>query len=165
MRILRRVWAETIWAPGAIAVWEGQAARDLKRVILPTLDLLLILMGVYAVRRGMPSFEIVWDAHLSSMAAWALLLSAVAAFLGIVFPKLWPLEASGKIVILSVLVGYSAALGWLDFIGEGDRGFVAFALASMALLPGWNLIRLGRERRLRKAEGRARKAANKGTVR
>lgn len=124
---------------------------EMKRYVLPLFDVILVAMGVYAVRRGMPSFEIVWDAHLSSIAAWSLLVAAVAALAGIIFPKLWMAEAAGKTIIFAVLVGYAAALGLLDFVGEGDRGFVALALAGMSIIPGWNLIRLGRERRLRKA--------------
>lgn len=151
MRILRRVWAETIWHPDAISAWEGQAARDLKRVILPLLDVFLVCMGIYAVHRGMPSFAIVWDEHLSDIAGWGLLVSALLALAGISFPRLWIAEAIGKLFILAVLAGYAIALGALDLIGQGDRGLVAFAFGALALLPGWNLIRLGRERQARKA--------------
>lgn len=155
---LRRVRRQSIWAPGAIPASEGLASRELKRVILPLFDGILILMGAISVKLGMPSFDIVFNDFISSMSSWALLAAALTAFAGLALPHLWYLEAAGKVIMFVILGGYSAALWVLFAQGVGDRGPVACAFTALLLLPGWNLWRIGRERRAREALGDTRKA-------
>ena len=148
--LLRRVGAQTIWAPGAIPPQEGQASHELKRYVLPVFDVLVIVMGVNAVRYGMPSFDLVYSATIASVAAWVLLASGIVALVGIAFPRLWLAEALGKIAMVIVLGGYAGALWGLLLQGEWGRAFVAAGLTAIITLPMWNLARLGRERRGRR---------------
>lgn len=151
MNLLTPLTRLTIWAPDAIPGTDGRIGRDLKRYVLPLVDSILIIMGLVAIKDGMPSFDLLYNEFVSTVCAWALLAGASAAFAGIVFPQLWLSEALGTLAIFAVSVGYSAALWVLYFRGESARGFVAGALAVVALVCLWNLIRLGREHRARHA--------------
>lgn len=157
--VARRIWGETIWAPGAIPAHEGELAQDLKRVVLPIFDAVIVIIGLVAIDSGMPSFDILYNIHLSDLTSHALLIAGIAAGAGVSFPRLWLAEAIGKIVIVTILGGYAAALWVLAAQGIGSRGFVAAALTGIVILPLWNLVRLGRERRRRHASRRRRAAA------
>lgn len=146
---MRRLWRESIWHPDAIPATEGSTSREMKRIVLPIFDVLVMLMGFNAVRNGMPSFDQVYDPNVVHMASWVLLVSGFVAFVGLVFPRLWFLEAAGKLAMVSVLGGYAVAV-WIAYVqGDGGRGFVAAALTGLVALPMWNLARLGRERAAR----------------
>lgn len=149
MRALRGLWRETIWHPSAIPATEGSTSREMKRFVLPAFDILVIIMGFNAVTSGMPSFNIVYDGDVASFAAWTLLCSGIVALVGVSFPRLWALEAAGKLAMLAVFGGYAAALWVAFFQGSGARAFVAAGLTGLIALPLWNLARLGRERTVR----------------
>lgn len=141
----RRVWAQTIWADGAIPPNEGELARELKRVVLPLFDVVIVVMGLVAIDSGMPSFDILYNIHLSAIASHVLLTAGILAAAGVAFPRLWLAEALGKIVIVTIVGGYAAALWALAAQGVGSRAFIAAALTGLVLLPMWALVRLGRE--------------------
>lgn len=144
---LSRLWRASIWHPGAIPVYEGQTAAELKRGALPLLDLCLIIAGAMAVHYGMPTFDVVYNDVISGVAASFLLASAFAAGVGVVFPRLWRLEAIGKIIMFSILLSYSVGLWGLVSGGVQGRGFVAGTTSALTVIVGWNLWRIGRERR------------------
>jgi len=146
---MRSLWRATIWHPDAIPSTEGSTSREMKRIVLPLFDLLVIVMGFNAVTRGMPSFSIVYDDAVATLAAWALLAAGVVALAGVSFPGLWWLEAAGKLAMMAVLGGYAAAIWVAYFQGSGGRAFVAAGLTALLILPLWNLYRLGRERTVR----------------
>jgi len=125
----------------------------MKRIVLPIFDALVVLMGFNAIRNGMPSFDLVYDPNIVHMASWVLCLSGVTAFIGLAIPRLWYLEAAGKLAMVLVLGGYAVAV-WVAYVqGDGGRGFVAAGLTALLALPMWNLARLGRER-LARTRGR-----------
>lgn len=141
------IWRASIFHPGSIPIYEGQTSVELKRGFLPVFDAILIVMGVMAIHGGMPSFDIVYNEQISIIAAWALALSAMAAGFGLIFPRFWRMEAWGKIVMFAILLGYSVALWGLAIDGGSGRGFVAGGISALTLFVGWNLLRIGRERR------------------
>lgn len=141
------IWRASIFHPGAIPVYEGETSSELKRYFLPLFDVILILMGLMAIGSGMPSFNIIYNDTISSIAAWVLAGSAASAMVGLIFPRFWRMEAWGKIVMFAILSGYSAALWGLVFDGGEGRGFVAGALTALTAFVGWNIWRIGRERR------------------
>lgn len=142
-----RLWRASIWYPDAIPVYEGETSSELKRGFLPVFDLILIIMGAMAVSKGMPSFDIVYNDFISTAAAWVLVASAAVAAFGLTFPRFWMMEAVGKIVMFAILTGYSVALWALVATGGDGRGFVAGSTTALAAFVGWNLKRIGRERR------------------
>jgi hypothetical protein len=127
--------------------------------VLPAFDFVLVIMGWSAVKLGMPTFDIVLNAHISMISAWALLIAAITALVGLAFPRLWVLEAAGKLLMVLVLAGYATGLWVLVSQGADGRGFVAGALTALLLLPLWNLRRIGRERQARLKLAAARKAS------
>jgi len=147
VNLLRRLWRASIWHPEAVPAIEGQSSRELKRYVLPSFDALIIGMGVAGVLLGMPSFSVLYDEQVAYASGWVLLIGGLLAFTGCMFPRLWVLEATGKLLMLPVIGGYATALWVLTFAGEGDRWIVATAVSSMLALPVWTLARLGRERR------------------
>lgn len=150
MRALRGLWRATIWHPSALPITEGSASREMKRIVLPIFDVLVIVMGLNAVYNGMPSFDLAFPLWVAVGAAWVLLASGVIALIGITFPRLWVAEMVGKFAMTIVLGGYAGALWGLVLTGGGSRAFVAGGLTAMIVLPMWNLSRLGRERLVRR---------------
>lgn len=121
----------------------------MKRIVLPIFDALVVLMGFNAICNGMPSFNIVYDPAITAIASWTLFASGFVAFAGLAFPRLWFLEAVGKLAMVFVLGGYAGAV-WVAYVqGDSGRGFVAAGLTGLLALPLWNLARLGRERTAR----------------
>lgn len=150
MRAVRGLWRATIWHPDALPITEGPASRELKRVVLPLFDIVIIVMSLGAVRNGMPSFDLAFFPWVSTFAAWTLLVAGTLALVGISFPRLWIAEAVGKLAMVGVLGGYAGALWGLTLMGDGNRTFVAGGLTAIIVLPMWNLSRLGRERLVRR---------------
>lgn len=146
---MRSLWGASIWARGAIPVTEGSTSREMKRIVLPLFDALVVLMGFNGILNGMPSFALVYDPTITLIASWTLFVAGWVAFVGLAFPRLWYLEAAGKLAMVSVLGGYAGAV-WIAYVqGDAGRGFVAAGLTGLLALPMWNLARLGRERTAR----------------
>lgn len=145
-RVFRKLWEQSIWYPAAVPPSEGLASRELKRIVLPVFDALVIVMGLNAVTYGMPSFDLVYSPVIATLAAWVLLVAGVLALVGIAFPRLWISEAVGKLMMVGVLGGYAGSLWVLLTQGQWARAFVAAGLTALIVLPLWNLARLGRER-------------------
>lgn len=156
--MIARLRRATIWHPDAFPPEASATDRELKRFTLPVFDVLMVLMGVAGVNLGMPSFQAVFRADVSVYAGVVLIVAGLAALAGISFPRLWLAEAIGKVLMLIVLGGYAVAMWVLNFQGIGERWIVALAFTGLLLLPLWNLVRLGRERRARHLARRAREA-------
>lgn len=152
-----RLWRASIWHPDAIPVYEGETSAELKRYVLPLLDAVLIIMGIMALYTGMPSFDIVYNSLISWFSALLLLVAAAMAGVGLIFPRLWKMESIGKIIMCSILSGYATALWCLVVAGQDSRGFMAGAMTGLVVVLGWNLWRIGRERRARKAQAESKK--------
>ncbi|WP_307376942.1 hypothetical protein [Microbacterium sp. W4I20] len=125
----------------------------MKRIVLPLFDGLVVLMGFNGILNGMPSFALVYDPTITAIASWTLFMAGLVAFVGLAIPRLWYLEAVGKLAMVFVLGGYAGAV-WIAYVqGDAGRGFVAAGLTGLLALPMWNLARLGRERATRVLDG------------
>lgn len=151
MDLLRRAWAKTIWADGAIPPSEGHVASDMKRGLLPVYDLILIGAAVLALRGGMPTFEIVYSSVFASVAAWGLLATSILCLIGISIPKLWLLEAISKIGLVLVLAGY-AIIMLIYSVEDSGRGYTSAVMLAACLVPIWRIVWLGREYQSRGAK-------------
>jgi hypothetical protein len=139
----------SIWHRDAIPITEGELARDVKRWVLPVVDVLFILASISGLVRGMPSFEVVYSETVSNVAAVLILAASIACLVGVSFPRLWRLELVGKMALAFVLLTYAALLVFLS-VGGSARGFVAGVCAASVVLPLWRIVWLGREYRRRK---------------
>lgn len=145
-----RLARASIWHPDAIPVVEGQTSFELKRVVLPILDVVFAIMGVSAIVGGMPSFDLVHNHVISAVAGWTLLAGGVIAFAGVAFPRLWVAEVVGKLLVVLILGGYAGALWALVGEGSAGRALTAGAFSGLTFVGLWTLYRLGRERRARR---------------
>lgn len=142
--LVRRIGRATIWAPGAIPVEERKYAGPLKRVALPLLDVLLIVGGFYAVTSGIPALDELLPDDVSDFLGYLFVGCAVVCLAGAVFPRLWPLEVAGKILVVSILGMYFVALRTVDG-GTPTRMFVSAVVLWSMVLPILRLWWLGAE--------------------
>ena len=148
--MIRRLWAATIWGPGAIPASEGEVARDVKRWILPLIDAALIGGSILGLNGGMPTFAIVYDETVSRVASVAVLVAAVGCLIGIAFPRLWLLEFVSKCGLSFILLLYAALLLALATSEYPARGFIAGVCAAVTVPLVGRIVWIGREYRRRK---------------
>lgn len=141
---MRRIYNASIWAHDAIPTSEWKY-RNLKRVMFPAIDFLFILGGLSAAKYGVPAISEFFPDMFVDLFAYTLSVVAFTCLIGVLFPRLWPLEVGGKSALLGLMVGYFVALFMLTAAGEGNRGFVLL-VAAVALCPiVWRLSLLGSE--------------------
>lgn len=148
---MRWIARHTIWHPDAIPASEGEIARDVKRWVLPVIDLLLIIGSVLGLNGGLPAFAVVYDHAVATVAASAVLVFASACLIGVAFPRLWALELAAKCGLSVVLITYAILLLGLAATDVGTRGFVAGVSSALCVILIWRIVWLGRERRKRRA--------------
>lgn len=151
---MRALLRSTIWHPDAMPDARDATAKELKRYVLPYFDGIIIIMAIVAVNLGMPSFDIVFNAHISAFSSWTLLVAAIMAAVGLIF-QLPRLEGAGKLLMVPILSGYAAALWALVWQGADGRGVVAAAFTGLLALPLWTLWRINREQRARREDEEA----------
>lgn len=153
MRLLHALWRACIWHPDAIPESEGEVARDVKRSLLPLIDLALIIGAIRGIHGGMPTFALVFNDTASYIAAVAVLVFAVGCLVGVSLPRLWLLEFISKCGLGIVLASYGLLL-LVAAAGEYPaRGIVGGACLGVAVVITWRVFWLAREwRRRRDAE-------------
>lgn len=155
MRWLAAVGRASIWHRDAIPASEGEAAREVKRYVLPIIDALIIFGCLLGRDGGLPTFAIVYGPVVAVVASHAVLLFAIGCLVGVAFPRLWVLELSSKCGLAVVLLTY--ALLMFD-LATGDypaRGFVSGVCAAICTVLGWRIIWLSRDYRRRRAVAQA----------
>lgn len=139
----------SIWAPGSIPILERKYAVPLKRFVLPGYDVILLVSGFIAVRSGIPALERLLPPGAAAMLAILLVLTSMAAFIGVAFPAMWRMEQVAKLAIVSVLGLYFAAV---VTVGGSSREFIAVIILLALPVPLFRLWLLGIEQRDRIAE-------------
>ena len=144
---MRTLYEASIWAPGTIPVEEWKY-RNLKRVMFPAVDVLLILGGFSAARYGIPAISEFYPDLFVDIFAYVMSFCALVALVGVSFPRLWAVEIAGKAAVFGLIVGYITSLFILTLEDKGDsdsRGFVLI-IAMIAVCPiVWRLSLLGSE--------------------
>lgn len=151
MELIKRAWAHTVWAEGAIPDSEGQLAKDVRRILLPVFDVWLIVTALLAIRGGMPTFEIVYNTTVSTVVAWGLLVTAVLCLIGVCFPKLEAVEVISKLGLFMILFGYGLSL-LLYSAEDSARGFVGGAMVAVCFIPVGRILNIGRTYRRRRGK-------------
>lgn len=143
--------SHSVWATGAIPPEEWKY-RNLKRVVFPGIDLVLTAAGLTAFTRGIPAITEFYPVWVTTILASVLTTAGVVSFLGVSFPKLWPMELVGKVILLGILVIYFASLFVLTFFANDDsRSFVMYIALGFIIPIGWRMGIAGvewQERRL-----------------
>lgn len=148
---MKTLFSKTVWAPGAIRISEWKY-RHIKWVMLPLIDLLLFIAGLSAVFGGAPAISAFFPNELVNVYGCSLSLVALACFIGVAFPRLWPLELVGRSILLGLVTGYTISLIVLALNGDMIRSFVSyFALVAMSPIV-WRISLLGSEWQARKTK-------------
>ena len=156
-RLMRRVWAATIWSRGAIPPQERKYASPLKRVIFPVYDAAVALVGYFGLNAGVKAISLAVPDPWPTFLFWGLIVAGVVCFFGCAFPKLWVAEILGKGAILVSLLSLLFAMLVTAWRVEGYTG-LAFApvIVMMIMFPLLRLWILGieiTERRRTRAGG------------
>lgn len=101
--MIRRLWAASVWAPGVVP--EDDPWRTAKRVWLPLFDVLMMWAGINAVVYGSLLLDRLYG-DATDLIGTVFTLVAFACLTGVVWPRMWPVEIIGKILLVSMIVGY-----------------------------------------------------------
>ncbi len=147
--MIRRLWAASIWAPGAIPPDEHKY-RNMKRVWLPLYDLIAVFCGVQAFLSGSPLLNILLPADLTAVLGVMMAAAALVCLAGVAFPRLWLVEIVGKIILVAMISAYVATIMLLS-PNAGSNLFVVGMLTFGLPLAFFQLNLLGEELKERRA--------------
>lgn len=147
---MRRLFAASIWAPGAIQPDEWKY-RNLKRVWLPLYDLIAIYAGLQAVLYGSNILNRLFDPFVVDVFGLAMVVISTVCLAGVAFPRLWPVEMVGKVLLVGLVAGYVTTI-LLFSVSATPNLFVVGMLTWGLPLAFFRLNLLGEEYKERKAE-------------
>jgi len=140
-----RIWRRSIWHPDSITPDEWKF-RWLKRIWLPAYDLFAIAAGIWAAAFGSPIlYHLLGDTGAVDALGIVFAGIATACLLGVAFPDLYKLEIASKILLVSALGAYAAAIVIFNAQGDSTSWFVAFVVLMTLPLPLFRLNLLGEE--------------------
>lgn len=156
-RVLARIGAASIWHPDSINPEEWKY-RNLKRVWLPTYDLIAVLAGIVAAAQGSPLLNRLFSATLVDTFGVTLTVVAGVCLAGVAFPRLWAVEIVGKIILVGLVAAYATTILIFPITPQPNH-FVVLMLAFSLPLPLFRLNLLGEEHKERRAAREALEAA------
>ena len=100
---MRWLYRQSIWATGATPI--DDPWRNAKRIWLPLFDMIMITCGINAIVFGSRLLDRLYGDFTDIIGAAFVLVSA-ACLIGVGWPRMWPVEIVGKILLVSMIVGY-----------------------------------------------------------
>ncbi len=155
-----RLGSASVWAAGVVS--PDDPWRNAKRIWLPLFDVIMILSGINAIVFGSRILDRLYGDFTDIIGA-AFVLFAAACLIGVGWPRMWPVEIVGKILLVSMIVGYVAAIILSPSpeqlaAKEAPSWFVASMVLGLTLFPLARLDRLldewVRRRAVRRREAR-----------
>ena len=142
--MIRRLGSASVWASGVVPT--DDPWRNAKRIWLPLFDVIMITCGINAIVFGSRLLDRLYGDFTDVIGA-AFVIAAAACLIGVGWPRMWPVEIVGKILLVSMLVGYVAALILSPSpeqlaAKEAPSWFVASMLLGLTLFPLARLDRL-----------------------
>lgn len=132
----------TVWHP--LNTDPNDEYRHGPRFWYPGYDIITIILGVYALWLGSPLLNRLFPTWFTDTLGIVLIVSATAALLGVVFPRLFLVELAGKMGIVFMLGGYAGTVAVLSSTDE-PNGFIIIVLSMVVWLLGpritWLLVR------------------------
>lgn len=104
---MRSLYRASIWATGATPI--DDPWRNAKRIWLPLFDVIMIISGINAIVFGSRLLDRLYGDFTDIIGA-AFILVAAACLIGVGWPRMWPVEIVGKILLVSMIDGYVAAI-------------------------------------------------------
>ena len=105
--MIRRLWAASVWGPGVVPT--DDPWRNVKRIWLPLFDVIMIAAGINAIMFGSRLLDRLYGDFTDVIGA-AFVLVAASCLIGVGWPRMWPVEIVGTILLVSMIVGYVAAI-------------------------------------------------------
>ncbi|WP_066038647.1 hypothetical protein [Herbiconiux solani] len=148
---MRRLIAASIWARGAIPPDEWKY-RNLKRVWLPLYDIIAIFAGLQAIMYGSTILNRLFAPFVVDTLGVFMTIIATVCLAGVAFPRLWPVEMVGKILLVALVAGYVTTI--LIFSESATPNLFVVGMLTWGLpLAFFRLNLLGEELKERRAEG------------
>jgi hypothetical protein len=151
MHKLRTVAQQSIWGRDSVSEQDDRLAT-LLRVYLPFLDVVVVAFGIAGYHAGVPSIENTTGPYYAKYWSLLIAITGLSCLVGVAFPhRLWRLELASKSILVSLLVVYIGALGYLAFIENNPR-YAALAIIMLAILPlpVWRVFDIARDRQVHK---------------
>lgn len=137
-----RILNATVWSRNGVTA-DDWRFRGIFRFVLPVTDLLFLWFGVVGWVNGINSVR---DAAGDVWQTWwsaGIAVSALIAFVGVAFPRLWGIEMGAKIMLVALVSGY-VALYLARGLADPNITALAGLMVILILLPVWRLADLGR---------------------
>lgn len=135
--MLKRIAKASVWAKGALPEVERRY-WGLYKWCFPIVDLLFVFFGVVGWANGVASVQEAASASWQTSWSAAIAVTALAAFVGVAFPKLWALELVAKLLLIS-LVSMYVALYLLRGTLDPNVTAMAGLICSLIVFPTWRL--------------------------
>jgi hypothetical protein len=139
-RWLKRLYAQTVWAPGGVPedLWE---VRGIFRWVLPLTDVFFLWFGAVGFTNGIGSVEGLTSERWQLWWSLCLAVSAFGALVGVAFPKLRRFELFSKLALVGTVSVYI-----LVFIYRGAQdpqiAPTAGLVCNLVLLPIWRIFHI-----------------------
>lgn len=142
--MIGRLGSTSVWAAGVVPT--DDPWRNAKRIWLPLFDVIMIASGINAIVFGSRLLDRLYGDFTDIIGA-AFVIIAAACLIGVGWPRMWPVEIVGKILLVSMIVGYVAAIIMSPSpeqlaAKEAPSWFVASMLLGLTLFPLARLDRL-----------------------
>jgi hypothetical protein len=141
VRLLRRLYAASVWAPEGIPAGAWRF-RGQFRFVFPYVDLMFLWFGIAGWQHGIRSVETATSNAWQTNWSLAIAVFAAVCLLGISFPKLWAVELLGKLFLIGLVCAYLAlqlSLSWEDPKLQATAGLFTTLIA----FPAWRVGDLG----------------------
>lgn len=135
--MLKRIAKASVWAKGALPEQERKY-WGLYRWCFPLVDALFFYFGVVGWHNGVASVQEAASVDWQTTWSAGVALCALFAFVGVVFPKLWPIELAAKLVLIS-LVSMYVAIHIQRGIDDPTITATAGLIVSLVIFPTWRL--------------------------
>lgn len=139
--MIRRIAQASVWARNGVRA-EDWRFRGIFRFVLPVTDVFFIWFGVAGWWNGVNSVQVAAGMEWQEWWSASLAFAALLALVGVSFPKLWLVEAIGKIPLIALVSVYII----ITFTrGLTDPNIIATSglIAILVLLPIWRVGDLG----------------------
>lgn len=135
--MIRRLVAASIWAPGVADPTDAWLTA--KRYWLPLFDLVMISAGINAVLYGSLLLDRLYGPFTDVIGA-VFALAGLACLIGVGWPRLWAVELVGKIVLVSMIIGYAGGIilspsAEQIALKEAPNWFVVSMIGGLIFLP------------------------------
>jgi hypothetical protein len=145
--LLRYARDESIWGRHALSLKDARVATML-RGTLPRFYIACLIFGGLGSLGGIPALRQTFGDVFTDMWGGGLVLSTIAALIGLGYPKhLWRVEFAACALLVGLMAVYAAALLIAGvFSGDIGRASIAFGIYAMTELPQWRLRDVMRDR-------------------